>query len=190
MSCILIMYFKKKCWSTDFSCNFLPLYHLNYKQRKYRITDLFRSVLKITIFVVWLLWLPALSCKIPENDTAYSEMGLKCQEYTRYSEYCTLLNKAKLKGQCHEISAFRFFSWISWHRWQICHRWCTLPCEYLREFSKKFEMILRLFSRAWGKMIHKKTWSEKPPDTVPLRRNWVELRIFWSRNVSMAHFSQ
>ncbi len=30
--------------------------------------------------------LPALSCKIPENDTAYSEMGLKCQEYTRYSE--------------------------------------------------------------------------------------------------------
>jgi hypothetical protein len=43
-----------------------------------------------------------------------------------------------------------------WHRWQICHRcrwhrWCTLTCEYLREFSKKIKMILMLFSGAWGK---------------------------------------
>ncbi len=56
-----------------------------------------------------------------------------------------------------------------WHRWQICfatgvnntrrtggkicrrcrwHRWCTLTCEYLHEFSKKFEMILMLLSGA------------------------------------------
>ncbi len=45
-----------------------------------------------------------------------------------------------------------------WHQWQICHRcrWCTLTCEYLREFSKNFEMNLMLLSGAWGKVIHEK----------------------------------
>ncbi len=38
-----------------------------------------------------------------------------------------------------------------WHRWQICYRccwyrWCTLICEYLREFSKKFETVLMGYS--------------------------------------------
>ncbi len=57
------------------------------------------------------------------------------------------------------------------HRWQIlppiplvlliCHRcqrprWCTLNCEYLREFSKKIETALMVYSRAWGKLIHEK----------------------------------
>jgi hypothetical protein len=35
-----------------------------------------------------------------------------------------------LKGQCHEIFASAFFHESPW--------WCTLSCEYLREFSKKF----------------------------------------------------
>jgi hypothetical protein len=35
--------------------------------------------------------------------------------------------------------------------------WCTFTCEYLHEFSKKFEMTLMLFSGAWRKMIHEKT---------------------------------
>jgi hypothetical protein len=48
-------------------------------------------------------------------------------------------------------------------------RWCTLTCEYLREFSKKFELTLMLFLEAWGKVIHeKKTLSKKSRDTVPL----------------------
>ncbi len=33
--------------------------------------------------------------------------------------------------------------------------------EYLREFSKKFEMILKLLSGAWGKVIHKKNLKQK-----------------------------
>ncbi len=42
-----------------------------------------------------------------------------------------------------------------WHLFQICHRcrwyqWCTLTCEYLREFSKKNEITLELFI-GWGK---------------------------------------
>jgi hypothetical protein len=36
--------------------------------------------------------------------------------------------------------------------------WCTLTCEYLRKFSKKFEITLLLFS---GKMIHEKNLKRK-----------------------------
>ncbi len=32
----------------------------------------------------------------------------------------------------------------------------TLTCEYLREFSKKFETILKGYSGAGGKLIHEK----------------------------------
>ncbi len=45
----------------------------------------------------------------------------------------------------------------------------TLTCEYLRAFSKKFEMILMLLSGAWGKMIHEKNLKQKSRDTVPLK---------------------
>jgi hypothetical protein len=34
-----------------------------------------------------------------------------------------------------------------WCRW---YRWCTLTCEYLREFSKKFEMVLMGYSMRLG----------------------------------------
>jgi hypothetical protein len=36
------------------------------------------------------------------------------------------------------------------------HRWCTLSREYLREFSKKFEMASMVYSDAWGKLIYEK----------------------------------
>jgi hypothetical protein len=36
-----------------------------------------------------------------------------------------------------------------------------LTCEYLREFSKNFEMILMLLSGAWGKVIHEKNLKQK-----------------------------
>jgi hypothetical protein len=43
----------------------------------------------------------------------------------------------------------------------VSYRWCTLTCEYFREFSKKFEMTLVLFSGAWGKVIHEKNLKQK-----------------------------
>jgi hypothetical protein len=43
-----------------------------------------------------------------------------------------------------------------------------LSCEYLREFSKKFEMALLVYSGAWGKLIHEKNRSRKSHGTVPL----------------------
>ncbi len=41
------------------------------------------------------------------------------------------------------------------HRCQR-HRWCTLSREYLSEFSKKFEMVVLVYSDASGKLIHEK----------------------------------
>jgi hypothetical protein len=32
----------------------------------------------------------------------------------------------------------------------------NLSCKYLREFSKKFETALMVYSGAWGKQIHEK----------------------------------
>ncbi len=63
------------------------------------------------------------------------------------------------------------------HRWQICrrcrwYRWCTLTCEYLHDFLKKFEMVLLGYSGAGGETDSwKKTRSKKSRDTVPLRRS-------------------
>jgi hypothetical protein len=34
--------------------------------------------------------------------------------------------------------------------------WCTLACEYLREFLKKFETVLMGYSGAGGKLIYEK----------------------------------
>ncbi len=51
-------------------------------------------------------------------------------------------------------------------RW---YRWCTLTCEYLRQFSKQFETVFMEYSGAGGKLIHeKKTRSKTSRDTVPL----------------------
>jgi hypothetical protein len=57
-----------------------------------------------------------------------------------------------------------------------------LTCEYLREFSKKFETVLKGYSGAGGKLIHKKTKSKKSRDTVPLNmgRQKCELLLLHS----------
>jgi hypothetical protein len=43
------------------------------------------------------------------------------------------------------------------------------PCEYLREFSKKFEMTLVLFSGTWRKMIHEKNLKQKNSRHCPFK---------------------
>ncbi len=50
-----------------------------------------------------------------------------------------------------------------WHRWQ------TFIREYLREFSKKLEMILMRYSEARGIWFMKKTWSRKSRVRLPLK---------------------
>ncbi len=66
-----------------------------------------------------------------------------------------------------------------WHRWQICHRcrwyrWCTLTCDYLREFSKKFETVLMQYSGAGGKLIHQKNQKQKISWHCPFNM-WISL---------------
>ncbi len=43
----------------------------------------------------------------------------------------------------------------------ICHRWQTLSCEYLREFSKKIETVLMEYSGTGGKLIYEKNQKQK-----------------------------
>ncbi len=57
---------------------------------------------------------------------------------------------------------------------------CTLISEYLREFSKKFETAVMVYSGAWGKLIHEKTRSRKSRDTVPL----TKCRLYCRREAS------
>ncbi len=51
------------------------------------------------------------------------------------------------------------------------HRWQTLSCEYLREFSKKFEMVLMEYSGAGGKLIHEKNQKQKISWYCPFKTN-------------------
>ncbi len=60
----------------------------------------------------------------------------------------------------------KFAAGVVDNRRQICHRccwyrWSTLSCEYLREFSKKFETALMVYSGPWGKLIHEKNQKQK-----------------------------
>ena len=78
-------------------------------------------------------------------------------------------NTSEIGGKiCHQR---RWHRWqicrrCRWYRWKICHRcrwyrWCTLACDYLREFSKKFETVLMQYSGAGGKLIHQKNQKQK-----------------------------
>jgi hypothetical protein len=44
---------------------------------------------------------------------------------------------------------------------KVAARCCTLICEYLHDFTKKFEIIQLLFSGAWEKKIHEKILKQK-----------------------------
>ena len=47
----------------------------------------------------------------------------------------------------------------------------TLSCEYLREFSKKFETALMVYSGAWGELIHEKNQQQKISWHCPFNSN-------------------
>ncbi len=66
-----------------------------------------------------------------------------------------------LKGV--QTKLFKFFCWKIFSICHRCrwHRWQTLSCEYLREFSEKFETALMVQSEAWGKLIQEKNQKQK-----------------------------
>ncbi len=75
-------------------------------------------------------------------------------------------------------------------RW---HRWCTLSREDLREFSKKLEMAVMVYSCAWGKLIHEKKQKSKISWHCPFKGTvlrdgsgfwwhvWLVLSLNWGR---------
>ncbi len=69
----------------------------------------------------------------------------------------TLLTKGA-KTKLLKFFCLKIFSICHRCRW---HRWCTLSREYLREFSKKFEMAVMVHSDASGKLIHEKNQKSK-----------------------------
>jgi hypothetical protein len=65
-----------------------------------------------------------------------------------------------LKRVFKKINNFLTEDFLICHRCQR-HRWCTLSCEYLGEFSKKFETVIMGYSEAGGKLIHEKNLKSK-----------------------------
>ncbi len=65
--------------------------------------------------------------------------------------------------KCFWLKNFSICHQCRWHRWQ------TLSCEYLREFSKKIETVLMEYSGAGGKLIHEKNQKQKISWHCPLR---------------------
>jgi hypothetical protein len=124
----------------------------------------------------------------------HTYMVLYVHEFILPRSFVLVKNRpCHLKGQCHEIFCFWFFHEspspkplkITLKIFSIClrcqrHRWCTLNCEYLREFSKKFEMALMVYSEPWEKLIHEKKQKLKIPGHCPfkVRIVFVFLHIF------------
>ncbi len=104
--------------------------------------------------------------------------------------------------RCH-LHRWQICCWCRWNRWQfaagivdtggkfatrinnasenggkICHhchwyRWCTLTCEYLRKFSKKFKAVLMEYYGAGGKLIHGKKQKQKISWHCPFKNTYV-----------------
>ncbi len=51
---------------------------------------------------------------------------------------------------------------------------CTLTCEYLREFLKKFEITLGYFQGLGGRWFIKKSWSKKISWHCPFNENFLQ----------------
>ncbi len=80
----------------------------------------------------------------------------------------TLLPKG---AQTKVLKFFRLKIFSICHRCRW-HRWCTLSCEYLREFLKKFEMAEEVYSDAWGNLIHEKNQKSKISWHCPFKVLW------------------
>ncbi len=74
------------------------------------------------------------------------------------------------------LKIFIFFRRCRWHRWQ------TFIREYLREFSKKFEMFLMGYSGARGTLIYEKNLKAKISCQTPFKgtQAWDNLEFFFT----------
>ncbi len=109
------------------------------------------------------------------NNT--SETGGKICRRHRWYRWQTCRRRRWYRWQiCRRRPWYRrqFCCRCRWHRWQICHRcrwyrWSTLSCEYLRDFSKKFETALMVYLGGWGKLIQEKNQKKKISRHCPFK---------------------
>ncbi len=119
-----------------------------------------------------------LRSRIGSNEYHKSEERLRDRTTQVSWKRCpdiAIIAKCVLKGQCHEIFHFWFFSWICfpqapdytiigplrifrWHRRQICHR-----CRWYR-----WQICHPYFQGLGGRWFTKKACNKKSRDTVPL----------------------
>jgi hypothetical protein len=59
------------------------------------------------------------------------------------------------------------------------HRWCTLSCEYLREFLKKIETAVMVYSGAWGKLTYEKNQKSKISWHCPFNKYKIMQSLFF-----------
>ncbi len=83
------------------------------------------------------------------------ELQAFCEEIRSFLFFFIIFRLGCLFSLQIFIREYRRYQRHQRYRWQIyrrCswHRWYTLTCQYLREFSKKIEMILKLFAGSWG----------------------------------------
>jgi hypothetical protein len=113
----------------------------------------------------WLLTL----CEQKGGRWAFSRL-LRWTWRQKFIQMLTLLSKGV-------PTKFLKFFWLKiffiCHRCQR-HRWSTLSCKYLREFSKKFGTILMGYSGAGGKLIHEKNQKQKISWHCPFNLVWAE----------------
>ncbi len=98
----------------------------------------------------------------------------------------------RMIGQCNEIFDFRFFIWLSFPQateypiravsniFKNSRRNLQIFQIFLR-ILKNFEMILMLFSGAWGKMIHEKNLKQKSLWHCPFYPLWMHGRNAWEK---------
>ncbi len=92
------------------------------------------------------------------------------------TKYCEISNRRCLKGtvprdfQLHLFSLTFSLSWTLLANLPRCrwYRWCTSTCEYLRDFSNKFEMTLTIFFTHLGEADHEKNLKQKISWHCPL----------------------
>jgi hypothetical protein len=120
------------------------------------------------VWVVELTYIWIFSFKITSRCKLSDIVPIICQRchWHQWQIYC-----------CYHYTSGKVCHWInntSGTDGKICRQcrwylWRTLTCEYLPEFSKKFEMTLLLFFQGLGgRWFMKKTWIKKSCDTVPL----------------------
>ncbi len=103
----------------------------------------------------WYRWQICLRCQRHRWQTMWLISGCRNLKVNLKAKIYIYVNSTIQR--CHNkiFKIFLIKDFLICHRCQQ-HRWSTLSCEYLSEFSKKFETVLMGYSGAGGELILEK----------------------------------